>query len=70
MNIPIAPIRFFIFTVFFVLRFFNILWYLEAAVVAGDDDVIAVDAVSTLDGFGNWYEVMKRDGVEEDGEEL
>ena len=49
---------------------FHILWYLEAAVVAGDDDVIAVDAVSTLDVFGNWYEVMKRGGEEEDGEEL
>ena len=45
------------------------MWYLEAAVVAGDDDVIAVDAVSTLDVFGNWYEVMKRGGVEEDEEE-
>ena len=69
MNIPIAPIRFFILC-FLCYGFFNILWYLEAAVVAGDDDVIAVDAVSTLDGFGNWYEVMKRGGVEEDEEEL
>ena len=57
---------------FFVSCFilFYILWYLEAAVVAGDDDVTAVDAVSTLDVFGNWYEVMKRGGVEEDEEEL
>ena len=69
MNIPIGPIRFFILC-FLCYVFFNILWYLEAAVVAGDDDVIAVDAVSTPDVFGNWYEVMRRDGEEEDGEEL